>query len=1049
MSLIFGFDIGTTSIGFAVIDHDPDRKTGKIHRLGVRVFPEARDPKGVPLNQERRQARMRRRQYRRRRARRRQLYDDLYQAGLLPSRESEEDWNEAMKWDPYELRKRAYDLHKCESDGKNLSRHEIGRAIYHLAQRRHFKGRDIDEISDAVDDGNDRLDAADNEDEKNVAAKRKETVRTLKQEGKTLGAWLSERGPHERRRGVHATRALVQDEFDEIWEPLLPEDCREIIRDTIFSQRPVFWRWNTLRKCPFIPDAPPCPSGAWLSQQKRMLEKLNNISLVGGNQRPLDEEERQAILAKLQTQASMTWPSVRGALGPLYRARGDAGLEKSLKFNLEEGGQKKLLGNAVEAKLARIFGDDWSDHPSKQAIRDTVPIRLWNADYKRIGAQRVAIRSSTERQSLREQAKRSFVEDLGITEDRAVLLAGLKLPAGWEPFSVKALEAFLPHLEAGERFGELLNGPEWKAWRSATFPNREQTTGEAFGRLPSPADPEENKRIATLRNPTVARTRNELRKVVNNLIDMFGKPDLIRVELARDVGISKRERESRTQGIRRQEGRRTQARNFLINRGIASPSRSDVEKFMLWEESHHRCPYTGDSISFDALFKTGEFEVEHIWPRSRCLDDSFRNKTLCRRDVNLAKGNKIPFEYFGHNCSTWKAIENRLYGMKASKSSIGISQGKINRFLANAIPTDFANRQLNDTGWAARNAIDYLKKLWPDRGRDAPVKVHAVSGRVTAHLRRLWGLNNILADDGEKTRANHCHHAIDALVVACCHPGMTQKLSHYWQEKENPQIAKPNLPPPWKAIRDGAERAVDKIVVSHRVRKKISGPLHKDTVYGDTGDEELSKRGETYRFFVVRKNVEDLSKTQIDDIRDDAVRNIIMSWVERHGGNPKKAFPPYPKRGRKGPEIRRVRLLKKQQVELMAPVSTGYADLGKNHHISIYRATDGSVDYEVVSLFEASRRLTRHESVVRRKGRNGAKFVMSLSPGDALELSRNGRTETWIVREVRSKGQIYLDSHDDAVGETRFGPRVRPLIDRYGAKKISIDPVGRIRPAND
>ncbi len=47
---IFGFDIGTTSIGFAVIDHDPDRQSGHIHRLGVRIFPEARDPDGTPLN---------------------------------------------------------------------------------------------------------------------------------------------------------------------------------------------------------------------------------------------------------------------------------------------------------------------------------------------------------------------------------------------------------------------------------------------------------------------------------------------------------------------------------------------------------------------------------------------------------------------------------------------------------------------------------------------------------------------------------------------------------------------------------------------------------------------------------------------------------------------------------------------------------------------------------------------------------------------------------------------------------------------------------------
>ena len=292
-----------------------------------------------------------------------------------------------------------------------------------------------------------------------------------------------------------------------------------------------------------------------------------------------------------------------------------------------------------------------------------------------------------------------------------------------------------------------------------------------FDRLPSPADREERDRLASLRNPTVARTRNELRKVVNNLIDLYGKPDLIRVEVARDVGNSKRQREEKASGIRRQGRRRKTAREALQQNGFAEPSRADVEKWMLWEECGHRCPYTGDTISFDALFRTGAFEVEHIWPRSRSLDNSFRNKTLCRKDVNLKKGNQTPYEFFRSNEEEWDAFANRLAGMKGPRGGTGMSPGKIKRFLAPSIPEDFATRQLNDTGYAAREAVAYLKKLWPDQGPEAPVKVFAVSGRVTGHLRRLWRLNNILADDGEKTRADHRHHAIDALTVACCHRG--------------------------------------------------------------------------------------------------------------------------------------------------------------------------------------------------------------------------------------------------------------------------------------
>ena len=999
MPLIFGLDIGTTSIGFAVIDHDHDLATGNIRRLGVRVFPEARDPKGAPFNQERRQARLRRRQLRRRRDRRRSLGELLCDAGLLPTRGSP-DWEKAMKLDPYDLRKRAF-------EGEPLTPHEVGRAVYHLAQRRHFKGRDIDEISDESEPDDREKDDAD---EKKAKTDRDATLKTLRRDGRTLGAWLAARGPHERKRNVHATREIVEKEFNEVWKRRLPENFRETVREAVFCQRPVFWRQNTLGTCRFVPDpgARLCPKGAWLSQQRRMLEKLNNLGLAGGNQRPLNEEERRAILDRLQRQASMSWAGVRQTLAPLYRARGEAGAEKRLKFNLQEGGEKALIGNAVEAKLAGIFGADWSDHPRKQEIRDAVHDRLWQADYGEIGAQRVVILPAIERKDRREAAARGFVEEFGVSEDQAAKLKELKLPAGWEPYSVEALRAFLPHLEAGERFGALLNGPDWEGWRNETFPDRDRPTGEVLDRLPSPADREESRRIANLRNPTVARTRNELRKVVNNLIGMFGKPDLIRIELARDVGNSKRQREEKAQGIRRQERRREAARKDLEVNGIAQPSRERIEKWMLWQECGRRCPYTGDCISFDALFDTNEFDVDHIWPRSRSLDDSFRNKTLCRKDVNARKGNRTPFEYLG-GTDEWAAVAERLRGMKAAKGGVGMPPGKIGRFLSPKGPDDgFAARKLVDTGYAAREAVAFLEKLWPDIGPEAPKTVEAVSGRVTGRLRRLWGLNNILADDGEKTRADHRHHAIDALTVACAHPRTTQKLSRYWQRKDDdPTVEKPRLPPPWKTIHADAERAVAEIVVSHRVRKKISGPLHKETVYGDTGEDVTGKDGTTYRYFVTRKKVEALSKGELADIRDKSVSEIAAKWVSRRGGNPEKAFPPYPKRGRKGPEIRKVRLLKKRQIDLMARVATGYADLGNNHHMAIYRLPNGDIDFEVVSLLEASRRLARREPVVRRDRGDGARFVMSLSQGDVVEFQEGkGRGFGWCTgskpRAVRS-----------------------------------------------
>ena len=145
------------------------------------------------------------------------------------------------------------------------------------------------------------------------------------------------------------------------------------------------------------------------------------------------------------------------------------------------------------------------------------------------------------------------------------------------------------------------------------------------------------------------------------------------------------------------------------------------------------------------------------------------------------------------------------------------------------------------------------------------------------------------------------------------------------------------------------------------------------------------------------------------------MREIVKAWIDRHGGDPKKAFANgYPKRGRKGPEIRKVRLLVKQQKNLMTKAATGYADKGNNHHIAIYRLPDGRADYDVVSLFEASERLARREPVVKRDRGDGSQFVMSLSQGDAVDLyQKRSLGISGSSTELSANGQVSFRLHTD------------------------------------
>lgn len=1090
--LVFGLDLGTTSIGFAAVDLDETRGSGRIPRLGSRIFPEARDADGTPLNQQRRSKRMMRRQLRRRRERRRSLNALLAELGLLPAFGGKK-WDELMKADPYALRARGL--------AEPLAAHELGRALYHLAKRRHFKERDLAETGEA-DEPSENSVAADkprgklrpkdeakpkSEEEKKQEAernKREHFVATLKASGQTIGEALATRDPlRERKRNEHATRALVEDEFNRLiaaqkerHPALRGAAIVGALREAIFAQRPVFWRKSTLGSCRLVPGAALCPKGSWLSQQRVMLEKVNNLEIAGGNARRLDDEERAAILAGLQTQKKMSWSGVRTALEPLFRARGE--IAKHVRFNLEYGDEKGgLKGNLVEADLAKVFDDGWLTYERKAALRGFLPDALWQADYGEIGTQRVVIRPETERATRRAALTELLVVDFDASRKQAEALSKLHFPQGWEPFSTHALERILPELDRGERFGALIASPDWEKWRNATFPDRDQPTGELLDRLPSPKNRDEQRRLAALRNPTVVRVQNEMRKVVNNLIGLYGKPRLIRIELAREIGLSKAEREERTKGMREDERRRAKAAEDLEANGIGAPSKNDIDKWVLWHECQKKCPYTGDPICFDDLFRSGRFEIEHIWPRSISFDNGVRNKTLCRRDVNIAKGNRIPFDYFRSMADDWMRVKARLDSLVREKS---MPRGKAKRFVAESMKEDFAQRQLVDTGYAARQAMAMLNRLRPDVGPTASDAVQAVTGRVTAQLRKLWHLNHILADDGEKTRADHRHHAIDALAVACTRNGYTIKLSRYFELEDlhrkglGPKPPDAEYPPPWPTIRKDAEAAVRAIVVSHRVRKKISGPLHDEKPLGYAG-RDVTKSRKLLGVYTKRVGVETLSlgTLKIDKpenitrsakfvVRDDHVRKALLAHVEQRGGNSDKAYPPYPRVNGSGPEIRKARVLTTQQKDLMQPALNGFVDPANNHHIAIYRLANGAIDYETASLFEVAKRLSRREPVIRRDRGDNSSFLMSLSAGDAIEFPSGDKKGIWIVQGAWANGQVVVVRHTDArpstlteakrlgVGEKReeFLPSVGGLIQR-GAKKIAIDPIGRIRPAND
>lgn len=1025
MPRVWGLDIGTTSVGFAVLDlpaRDVDAEMGgRILHAGVRIFPEGvTEKEREPRNKARRQARLTRRQIRRRRQRKAELGRILYRAGLAPAFDSP-DWADFAAIDPYDARKRALE--------ERLSPFEIGRCFYHLAKHRGFLGNKL-------------IEAEQSEERAKEAQGIKSEIDELRARlgDRTLGAWLADLPDGERKRGRHIGREMMEQEFDTIWHRqaahhprLLNGEVYAQVRHWLTYQRPTFWRLSTIGACRLEPGERLCAKGSWVGQRFLLLQDVNSLRLAEGNRRPLSPEERQQVLALLSRQGSVTFGRLRSLLK----------LPKNAKFNYEIGGRKELKGNAIEVAARRALGDAWEDFTRKEELLEALGPLLFDVHYA-VNGDRVEIRRANEVADRRGVAVAHLKEKYGLTPEQAEALAAIEPPPGWLRHSEKAIRKLLPYLEDGMLYSEAMD---------AAYPGHRRRVCAGADRLPSNPDD-----MPDVRNPTVNRALTETRKVVNNLLRAYGKPDLIRVELARELKLPRKVKERLDKRNKDNEALRKKAKKDLEEKGVR-PTRANIEKWVLWQECDQTCPFSSPErkISFDALFGTGDFDVEHIFPHSRSLDNTLANKTLCHRETNIEKGNRSPFEAWGHLPDRWDEICRRVKGMKA------MPEHKKRRILQQSFlelgSDDFSERHLRDTQYIAREVRDFLLRLYPPvEGRADPVET--CNGAVTAQLRHLWGLNTILAKENEtgKNREDHRHHAVDAIAVALTTPAFIHRMSRHIGAEA--QLNARDFPLPWPSFRHDVAAAIERIVPSFRVERKLSGPLHEQTALGFTG--EVVNEGRTrYHIFAKRKPVRDLSESEVRGtrdviIRDPVVRALAQARLDEHGGNAKKAFaePLYlPAKGiPNGRVVKKVRLAIKRQEDFVLPLRPErrtYAELGQVlHHIAIFRDGD-RVDYEVVTRLDALRRVRSGKPPVRRE-KDGLRLVFSLCRGDVLEhVDADGVVTYHQVTGFYSNGQIFFRPAVLAV-QPALRASKRPaglLAENY--RKVRVDPIGRVRPAND
>ena len=1067
-----GIDLGTTSLGWCVLELDSSGRPAGLATAGARIFSDGRDPKsGASLAVDRREARATRRRRDRFQQRQRALMKYLIADGLFPTDPAERKALELK--DPYELRARA--LHEL------LTLPELGRAIWHLNQRRGFKSNrktdrpddDSGKIKVGVGRLHEQMDAA-------GAATFGEWLHMRRQDrtpdhpdGLSVRTRLRpEQGEDAKGTGYdfYPGRDLLEEEFNEIWNAqaehhpdMLTPQVHDRLYEIVFHQRPL--KQPQIGTCTFGNGEQRLAKAHPLFQRRRLLEELNALKIVRTGQvaERLMPEQRDLLLSKLKSSGKMSFASMRKALK----------LEPEARFNKESENRTDVKGDEVAAVLGAKsrFDTRWV-HLS--------PEQQWSI------VQRLeAVQTDTELAAFRDWVASTY----GLTPLQAAAVAGARLPQGYGRFGATVTRGLIDALiHQRDTDGKVIVYSE--AVERLGLHHSDFRTGEVLGELPyygdildrhimpGSGDASETdviKRVGRLTNPTVHIGLNQLRRTVNKLIERYGPPAEIAIELARELKLTDDEKKKRN---RENNENRLAAEKRSVKLAELGQRDSGANRALLklWEELDgnavgRQCVYSGQVISPSMLF-SDEVEVDHILPFTATLDDSNGNKIVCLREANRFKRKRSPFEAWGHT-DHWEEIAERAARLPRNKRW---------RFEPDAMDRakedgGFLARQLVDTQYLSRLAREYMASLYPDKGEGSS-NVWVSPGRLTEMVRRKLGLNDLLPDhnyaagaDQPKNRLDHRHHAIDAIVIAIVDRGLLQKIARESGLEGETGRERIVIPAPWAGFRDDVAKTVRAITVSHRADHgtaghgtgSTAGRLHNDTAYGFTGLTDA--KGNT--IVVRRKPLSGLKLADIPAIRDPDLRAALHRATDGlEGKDFERALTDF---ARLGPlqfrDVRRVRVIEPLTV---IPVRDRHGQAYKgykgdsNYRYDVWEMPDGKwvthwrdrddvAQSGIVSMFDA------HQPGNEPRPHPAARKVLSLHQDDLLMLEPEGG-ERRLMRVVKfgQNGQITLAAPNEAGDLKRrdaaandddpfkyMAPTASGL-KKARARQVGIDEIGRV-----
>lgn len=657
-----------------------------------------------------------------------------------------------------------------------------------------------------------------------------------------------EKNPHYSLKNQVFYRQDYLNEFETICETqakfhkeLTPELKKEIRDIVIFYQRPLKSQKNLISFCEFESrqievvtedkrkmktiGLRVCPKSSPLFQEFKIWQRLNDLQVSGPvvpnepdlfgenssfkyGKRPLFQEEKEILFAELNFKDKL---SKSDALKLLFNNARDYDLNfKNLEGNRTQAELFKAYQTIIEisghgeydfAKMKsdesvrivkEIFGGlgfstdilDFDANIDGHAFEQQSMYKLWHLLYSFEGD-----KSNLGNERLIEKLRELY----GFDKDSATVLAGVVFEDDYCSLSAKAIRKILPHMKDGNDYSTAC---EYAGYRhSKQSLTKEEIANKVL------KDKLELLPRNSLRNPVVEKILNQMVNVVNGIIDEYGKPDEIRIELARELKKSAKEREEMTKAINdASKAHEEYVKILQKDFGLSHVSRNDIIRYKLYlelKDNGFKTLYSNTYISKEKLFSK-EFDIEHIIPQAKLFDDSFSNKTLEARQVNLDKSNATAYDFvvekYGEDFAKGD-YTNRIEKLYADKV---IGKTKRDKLLMKEadIPSGFINRDLRDSQYIAKKAREILQEL---------VRfVVPTTGSITDRLREDWQLVDVMRElnwdkydklemtyyeqdrDGRQIpkikdwtkRNDHRHHAMDALTIAFTKRSYIQYLNN-------------------------------------------------------------------------------------------------------------------------------------------------------------------------------------------------------------------------------------------------------------------------------